>query len=504
MRHPVFHWLSVVAFVFGSTPPTHAQVLAPPDPFSPLDRGLRPDVAPAGGALPRWSLGERMHHYRVPGVAIAILRNGVVQAAGYGVRQAGMRDAVDGDTLFSVGSISKVVTAATILRLVARGQLDLDRNVGAYLKRWRLPPSAAVPEPKVSLRMLMTHSAGFGVHGFADYQPHELLPTLVQVLDGSGPAKNEAVRFKHVPGLRSDYSGGGVTVEQMTIEDATGRPLAELAGDEVFAPLGMRRSTFESPLSAASGNIARAHDARGAPTALPRGWESFAESGASGLWTSASDLGRFLGGLIKSYQGRTGFLPLSLATAMMTRVSPGVFGLGPRLGGSGTGRHFYHMGANQSYLSFIEGYPETGEGFVILTNGGNGGGLVAEVRNALADAIGQGAHAELRGVALRTPPSPDLRGKYRLDAAVPLALRGALTDNFEYDSVEIDVVGEAVRIALPGQETPAPLIALGPEQFALPGLYTFVLEFSRDSFGAVRGVTISMPDAASMAYYARE
>ncbi|ATY33959.1 serine hydrolase [Sphingomonas psychrotolerans] len=504
MRHPVFHRLSAVAFVFGSAPPTHAQTLAPPDPFAALDRGLRPDVAPPAGTPPRWSLGERMRHYRVPGVAIAILSNGVVQAAGFGLREAGTRDAVDRDTLFSVGSISKLVTAATTLRLVARGQVDLDRDVGAYLKRWKLPPSAAVPEPKVSLRMLMTHSAGFGVHGFADYQPAEPLPTLLQVLDGTGPAKNEAVRFKHVPGLRSDYSGGGVTVEQMTIEDATGRPLAELAKAEVFAPLGMRRSTFESPLSPARSNIAKAHDAKGAVTALPRGWESFAESGASGLWTSASDLGRLLGGLIKSYQGRADFLPQSLATAMMTRVSPGVFGLGPRLGGSGTGRHFFHMGANQSYLSFIEGYPETGEGFVILTNGGNGGGLIAEIRNALTDAIGQGAHAELRGVVLRTPPSPDFRGKYRLDAAVPLALRGALTDNFEYDSVEIDVVGDAVRIVLPGQETPTPLIPLGPAQFALPGLYTFILEFSRDAFGTVRGVTISMPEAASMAYYARE
>jgi CubicO group peptidase (beta-lactamase class C family) len=270
--------------------------------------------------------------------AIAILRNGeVVRAMGFGVRESGTRQAVDGDTLFSVGSISKVVTAATTLRLVARGQLDLDRNVNAYLKRWKLPPSAVVPDPKVSLRMLMSHTAGFGVHGFADYQPGEPLPTLVQILEGTGPAKNEAVRFKHPPGQRADYSGGGITVEQMTIEDATGQPLAALAESHVFAPLGMRRSTFESPLSAARGNIARAHDDKGMPTALPRGWESFAEVAASGLWSSANDLGRFLGGLIRSYQGRADFLPQSLATAMMTEVSPGVFGLGPRLGGSGAG-----------------------------------------------------------------------------------------------------------------------------------------------------------------------
>ena len=496
------HNLTLVALVLGSAPPVRAQA---PDPLAALDRGLRPNVAPPGEAPPRWSLAERMRHHKVPGVAIAILRNGeVVRAMGFGVRESGTRQAVDGDTLFSVGSISKVVTAATTLRLAARGQLDLDRDVNAYLKRWKLPPSTMVPDPKVSLRMLMSHTAGFGVHGFADYQPGEPLPTLVQILEGAGPAKNEAVRFKHPPGLRTDYSGGGITVEQMAIEDATGRPLVALAEAQVFAPLGMRRSTFETPLSAARGNIAKAHDDKGMPTALPRGWESFAEVAASGLWSSANDLGRFLGGLIRSYQGRADFLPRSLATAMMTEVSPGVFGLGPRLGGNGAGRHFYHMGANQSYLSFMEGYPETGDGFVILTNGSNGVPLVAEIRNALADAIGVGAHPELRAAVLRTPPSPDFAGRYRLDTAVPLDVRRALTDNFEHQFVQIAVTGDAVLITVPGQEEPTPLIPLGPARFAQTGLYTFLFDFNRDAFGVVRGVTVSMPEANSTAYYARE
>lgn len=239
------HSLTLVALVLGSAPPAHAQAS---DPLAALDRGLRSNVAPPGEAPPCWSLDERMRHRKVPGVAIAILRNGeVMRARGFGVRENGTRKTVDGDTLFSVGSISKMVTAATTLRLVARGQLDLDRDVDAYLKRWKLPPSAVVPDPKVSLRMLMSHTAGFGAHGFADYQPGEPLPTLVQILEGTAPAKNEAVRFKHPPGQRADYSGGGIIVEQMAIEDATGQPLAALAESHVFAPLGMRRSTFETP-----------------------------------------------------------------------------------------------------------------------------------------------------------------------------------------------------------------------------------------------------------------
>nr|WP_283254669.1 serine hydrolase domain-containing protein [Luteimonas galliterrae] len=446
-----------------------------------------------------------MRHYKVPGVAIAVLKNGeVVQVAGYGVREAGTQDKVDGDTLFSVGSISKVATATTTLRLVAEGRLDLDRNVDDYLERWKLPASADVPQPRVSLRMLMSHTAGLGVHGFADYQPGEPLPTLVQVLEGQKPAKGEAVRFKRAPGLVNDYSGGGVTVEQAVIEDATGKSLQQMAQEQVFAPLGMRRSTFESPLSAARGNIAKAHNGDGAAVALPRGWESFAEAGASGLWTSANDLGQLVGGLIESYQGRSDFLPQPLAAAMMTPVSPGPFGLGPRLGGVGMGRHFFHMGANESYRAYLEGYPETGDGYAILTNGTNGTELSFEIRNALSDAIGLAARPLLRSVAPRVPPSPDYAGHYKLDTAVPMDLRRASADNFDYASVRVSVVGGAVQILLPGQDKPTPLLPLGPAQFVQAGMYTILFEFRRDAWGKVRGMSVSIPEADSVAYYARE
>ncbi|WP_226468578.1 serine hydrolase domain-containing protein [Luteimonas panaciterrae] len=496
-------WLALAALAAVAS--VQAWEPVAPNPLAALDNGLRPSAIPPGEAPPRWSLAERMRHYKVPGVAIAILKNGeVMQATGFGVREAGKEDKVDGDTLFSVGSISKVVTAATTLRLVAEGRLDLDRNVDEYLKRWKLPASAEVSKPQVSLRKLMSHTSGLGVHGFADYQPDEPLPTLMQILDGQKPAKGEAVRFKHAPGLINDYSGGGVTVEQMVIEDVAGKPLRQLAEQQVFAPLGMRRSTFESPLSVARENVARAHNGEGAPNALPRGWESFAEAGASGLWTSANDLGKFVSALIKSYQGHADFLPQPLTMAMMTEVSPGPFGLGPRLGGAGPGRYFFHAGANESYLAFMEGYPETGDGFVILTNGSNGGQLSFEIRNALADAIGLGAHPPMRTVKLRLPPSPDYAGRYRLDTSVPMDLRRASADNFDFDSLQVNVKGDAVELVLPGQDKPTPLMPLGPAQFVHSGLYLFVFEFRRDAWGKVRGISLSIPEADAVAYYARE
>jgi CubicO group peptidase (beta-lactamase class C family) len=477
---------------------------AAPADLAALDHGLRPTVLAPGQAAPGWSLAERMTHHKIPGVAIAIIRDGqVVQVAGFGVREAGKPDKVDADTLFSVGSISKVATATTTLRLAARGKVDLNRDVDGYLKRWKLPASPIAPNPDVSLRMLLSHTAGLGVHGFADYQPDEPLPTLVQVLDGQKPAKNEAVRFKTAPGTVSDYSGGGVTVEQAVIEDATGQSLAQLARAEVFAPLGMARSTYDGPAVGAA-NIARAHGGDGVPRALPRGWESFAEPGASGLWTNASDLGRLVGALIRSYQGRSDFLPQPLASAMMTEVSPSPFGLGPRLAGAGLERRFFHLGANESYLAFMEGYLETGDGYVILTNGANGLALIAEVRNALSDAIGQGGSPPVRTVALRAPPSPDYAGRYRLDPATPIDVRRALADNFEYDVLRVDVAGDAIGLATAADGKTAPLLPLGPSRFAQTGIYVFGFEFRRDAWGKVRGLTVSMPEAGSVAHYVRD
>jgi len=188
---------------------------------------------------------------------------------------------------------------------------------------------------------------------------------------------------------------------------------------------------------------------------------------------------------------------------MMTEVSPGPFGLGPRLGGAGAGRYFFHLGANESYLALLQGYPETGDGFVILTNGANGLALIAEIRNALDDAIGLGTRPAIRTVKPRVPPAPDFAGEYRLDPALPMDIRRALADSFEHDTLTVSIQGDMVSLVLPGQDAPTTLQALGPAQFVQSGIYVFRFEFRRDASGKVRGVAVSMPETESVAWYAK-
>ena len=502
-RRPWFRCVALCALAL-LPPVAPAVAQAPPgDGVAALERGLRPNVLPAGAPLPHWSLEARMRHHQVPGVAIALVRDGrVVAARGYGVRAAGGNEPVDADTVFSVGSISKVVAAATTLRLVDAGRMSLDRDIAADLKRWRVP-DAPGRDGAITPRMLLSHTSGLNVHGFADYLPGEPLPTLVQVLQGAPPAKNEAVTRRFAPGERNDYSGGGVTVEQLLLEEVIGAPFADIARRQVFVPLRMARSTYASPLPPTHGNIARAHDERGAPAALPRGYESFAESAASGLWTSANDLGAFVAAILRSYRGKDDFLHRDTAVRMLTPVARSWFGLGPRLDGEGPSRTFHHGGANDSYRAWIEGYPETGDGFVILTNGANGNDLAREIRNALTDALGHGDNTLLRVPADPAPPSADLAGRYRLDAQVPMELRGAIADVLEDEAFEMQVVDGRLAWRLPAAASASTLHPLAPNRYAsASGSLRFL--FHRGPDGRVQAVSVLHPASDSRALYRRE
>ena len=469
-----------------------------------LATGLRPALLPADAALPHWSLPQRMAHHHVPGVAIAVVRGGrQVHSAGYGTREAGTHDAVDGDTLFSVGSVSKIVTAASTLRLVADGTLALDQDIDSWLASWKVPASTDQPAAPITLRMLLSHTSGLGVHGFADYLPGEPVPTLLQTLDGLPPAKNRPVARVHPAGERGDYSGGGVMVEQQILEDATGQSLQAIAQAEVFTPLGMRRSTYASPLPASAGNVAKAHDAQGVTTALPRGWQTFPEQAASGLWTSANDLSAFVAALVGSYQGRDAFLPRAIAIDMMTEVSPSWHGLGPRLDGAGIARIFHHGGSNDSYRAWIEGYLETGDGFVILTNGENGAALAAEIRNALSDAIGRGVNPLLRTVSLdlHDPIHSDLAGVFDNDANVPMDHRRALADFFDVPALQVRLSDGRVRVGVAGQPQDWQIVPLAPNRFASPDIDGLQMEFHRNAHGKINALSIE--HGTARAHYIR-
>ena len=207
-----------------------------------LAQHLLPVVRVEGEDL-RYAIDDRLAAYDCPGVSVAVIENGeLAWAAGYGRIEPGGA-AVDADTLFAGASISKPVTAMIALRLVERGLLRLDEDINGQLTSWKLPENALTREVPVTLRMLLGHRAGTTVHGFGGtFGPHEM-PTVHDILEGRAPARNEPVRVDKLPGGDARYSGGGTTIVQLMIEEATGKSFAEVAQEEIFEPLGMTRSS---------------------------------------------------------------------------------------------------------------------------------------------------------------------------------------------------------------------------------------------------------------------
>ncbi|MCA1601500.1 MAG: beta-lactamase family protein, partial [Acidobacteria bacterium] len=126
-----------------------------------VENGLLPPVIIRGQTVAAMNLADRMQFYKTPGLSVAVINNGQIEwARGYGVREQGSSQAVTPETLFQAASISKPVAAMAALRLVQQGKLDLDEDVNRRLTSWKLPENEFTSEKKVTVRELLSHSAG--------------------------------------------------------------------------------------------------------------------------------------------------------------------------------------------------------------------------------------------------------------------------------------------------------------------------------------------------------
>ncbi len=475
---------------------------------STFEENLRPRYWIGNEIMPRYTLAERMDHYGVAGVAVAIIENGeLVSATGYGVLQAGGGDMVDGDTLFSAGSVSKIATAMMLLKMNDDGQLDIDQPLSRYLTSWTLPDNEFGKADDITLRMIMSHTAGFNIHGFRDFAPGEALPSVVETLNGQAPAGNAPLTLISSPGARFKYSGGGYTLAQLIISDVASKDFPDAASDILLDPLGMTRSSYVNPLPVDVDNVAKAHDRGGEPTALPRGYEAMPETAASGLWTSANELGRLVAALIRSYRTDDGYLSQSLAIDMMTKVSPSEHGLGPRLEGMGQDRFFHHAGSNNSYRAWIEGHLATGDGLVVLTNGARGNDLFVEIRNAVADTRGWRINQAVLAPVISIPVEllTGFAGNYRPSPEFPLPEREQLVGGFFDATLTVSLIDGGLELSRLGSERTIRLIPLAPNRFIVSdiGLREGIVEivFHRDAWARTLSMTVEVPGARS--YYTR-
>lgn len=351
------------------------------DTIQKVENYLAPDIV-YGETVPGLNIEKRMKETGVKGLSIAVIKNYQIHwAKGYGWADEASNNKVTNNTRFQAASISKSLNSMGILKLVEEKKIDPEADINTLLKSWQFPYDSNSGKTKINLYHLLSHSAGLGVHGFPGYQRGSKLPALQQILDGHSPANTPAVRSQFEAGTRLQYSGGGITISQLIIEDITGKRYHEYMSDAVLEPLGMTNSSFEQPVSDTF-NLATGYYTNGKP--VKGKYHIYPEQAAAGLWTTPTDLAKYI---IECQLTLKGASQKVLSTSMMqTRMTP-VLGkesaLGVAIISRGDRRFFIHNGGNEAFLCTSYGTLEGGDGIVIMTNGEDFS-VISELLNSVA------------------------------------------------------------------------------------------------------------------------
>ena len=349
-----------------------------------VERGASPSAQDIQQSL--LFVPDRMARHHVPGLSLACIHNGTVAwTRAFGVARVG-GEPVTPETLFQASSIGMPVTALAVLRLVEQGKLNLDVDVSHYLRSWKLPTNTFTEEKKVTLRELLSHTAGATVHGFEGYAAGEKVPTLVQVLNGESPANSAPVTIDFVPGTEFRYAGGNYAIIQQILIDATGELFPKLMQEIVLQPLHMVHSTFQQPIPEKLRPLmAMSYDKDG--NAIEGGPHTYPEMAVAGLWTTPSDLALFALAIQDALAGKPGAIVSSSTAQQMLQPVLGFYALGFAIAGNGPNRYFSHPGVNAGFVAFLFAY-EKGDGVVLMTNGQNTKALGLEIIDTLSKQYG--------------------------------------------------------------------------------------------------------------------
>jgi CubicO group peptidase (beta-lactamase class C family) len=369
-----------------------ASMLTAADDSSPAAMMARIEAAqsPDRQGLDPLTLAQVMERFHVPGASVAVIRDFEVHwAKGYGVADVESGSRVDADTIFQAASISKPVAAMAAVRAAQDGRFSLDADVNSILKSWKLPESEFTRGHPVTPRALMSHTSGLGDgFGFPGYHPSAPRPSIVEILNGGKPSNVGAVLMERPPLVAMKYSGGGVTLMQLAMMDATGMPFAEMMQQVVLGPIGMTNSAYEQPLSAARDRrAARAHNGGG--RAMDAKWHVYPELAAAGLWTTPTDLARFAIEVQKTALGRSArVLTRASVLEMLTPVGVGDYAVGFAIEKRGQGWYFGHGGSNWGFQCDVIAHRLKGYGVAVMTNGDAGRPVINEIEARVAAAYG--------------------------------------------------------------------------------------------------------------------
>lgn len=359
-----------------AAPPSFAQTTAA------LDAA---DVSAFVGGLVRGELAAN----RIPGASVAITQGDrVVLLQGYGFTDIAQNRRVDAErTLFRVASVSKPLIWTSVLQMRDRGLVDLDQDVNFYLD-FRIPDT--FPGRPITLRHLMTHSAGF-----EDFNISSSVRTAEERVSLGETVARMLPRRVVAPGQRTAYSNYGTALAGYIVERVSGTPLTDYLDANVFGPLGMTRTTMLQPLPEAyAADLATGYTINNGQI-IAGGFEYMNLYPNGAMSTTAADMARFAIAHTGATQD-TRFLTPQSWTEMHTRQ----FGNIPQASGLTFGFEqsrwnghlaFGHNGNIANYVTNFVMFPESGVSIFIAFNSDSVGNAGSEIIDAFADRYLPGA-----------------------------------------------------------------------------------------------------------------
>ena len=237
-----------------------------------------------------------LEEHSAPGVTIGFVEGSkIIGYKFYGFADIEKQTVFNEDTMFNIGSISKVATGWAVMQLVQGGKVDLDKPVNSYLKRWKIPESE-FGSHLVTLRNIMSHTSGLSLGPVGGWDtPAD--KSIVDFLNGDNNGAGD-VELIIEPNTQFSYSGGGYSVIQLLIEDVSGQSFNEFMTSKVFLPLGMTSTTFEVNEDLMQ-RSATPYDQEGKATSMLY----FTATAAAGMHTTTHDLALFSSALLKDDKG---------------------------------------------------------------------------------------------------------------------------------------------------------------------------------------------------------
>ncbi|MCX2493476.1 serine hydrolase [Pedobacter sp. PF22-3] len=372
------------------------------------------------------NLLERMKHFKVQGLSIAVIKDYKVDfAKGYGFADPEKKIPVTDKTLFQAASISKSLNSLAILKLFKDRKLDLYADINTYLKSWKFPYDSVSKGKKINMANLLSHTAGLNVHGFGGYEAGKPLPSVIQILNGEPPANSDAVHSLFPPGSRQEYSGGGTTISQLVLTDVNGEKYENYLKEQVLKPLGMLSSTFAQPPTGISQSLLSAGFDRDGKEVKGK-YHIYPEQAAAGLWTNPTDLAKYIIETQLAYQGKSAKVLDEKTTKL--RLNPYMNKNGAALGVfvedyNGV-KYFGHGAGNAGFTGGYYGSFDGGNGLVVMVNSDNGE-IVQELINSISTVYGFKGLSKTKKVTLSEVPDQDLDrylGNYQLTPELVLTV----------------------------------------------------------------------------------